>query len=185
VRAPRLAGIFVLVLAGPLTAQSAPPTPAPTTVKPAAPASSKSPRAPIDFSGVWEIDLQASKGVSTSMGKAVISIRQNGDRIWIEPIEQVRPYLAAEELIVDGKKYEKAVGRGDKGTVEAQWAKDRKSLWIQTVTNGEDGEEVAFQRSQWELKDGGKTWARRTWTVRKGDTRQSILIFRKRPAAKP
>src|SRR5512143_1733378 len=119
------------------------------------------------------------------MQKAVLSIRQNGDRLWIEPVEQPRPYLSADEIVVDGKLSEKAVGRGEKGTVQAHWGKDRKSLWIQTVTKSPEGAEVAFQRTQWELKDGGKTWIRKTWTVQKGETRESLLVFHKRPGEKP
>ncbi len=172
-----------LAVASVLRAQSAPPTPRPTL--PAPPPVRGAKATPIDFSGVWDIDVNASQGLSTSMKKAVLSVRQNGSRIWIEPVEQPRPYLSADEIVVDGKLYEKAVGRGEKGTVQAQWGKDRKSLWIQTVTKSDDGAEVAFQRTQWELKDGGKTWTRRTWTVQKGDSRESFLVFRKRPGASP
>ena len=173
-----------LLAAGvPAGAQTAP-TPRPTL--PAPPPPKKGAKiVPLDFGGVWEIDLKVSEGVSTSMGKAVLAVRQNGDRLWIEPIEQPRPYLSADEIVVDGKLYEKAIGRGDKGTVQAQWGKDRKSLWIQTVTKNPEGDEVAFQRSRWELKDGGNTWTRKTWTIQKGKTRESLLVFRKRPGEKP
>jgi hypothetical protein len=182
VPAALLAAVLVAASAG---AQTAPPTPRPTLPAPPPPAKGAKPGAPLDFSGVWDIDLKASQGVSTSMGKAVISVRQNGEHLWIEPIEQTRPYLSADEIVVDGKLYEKAVGRGDKGTLQAQWGKDRKALWIQTVAKNPEGEEVAFQRSRWELKDGGNTWTRKTWTVQKGQTRESFLVFRKRPGVKP
>ena len=172
-----------LLAAAALRAQAAPPTPRPTL--PAPPPAKNSKTAPLDFSGVWEIDLEKSKGVSTSMKRAVLSIRQNGGRLWIEPIEQPRPYLSAEEIVVDGKLYEKAIGRGDKGTVQAQWATDRKSLWIQTVTSNAEGAEVAFQRSQWTLSEKGTVWTRHTWTIQKGNNRESILVFRKRPGAPP
>ncbi len=108
-------------------AQAAPPPTAPPQPAP------KVAKAPLDFSGVWELDAKASKGVSKNMEKAVISIRQSGDRIWIEPIEQKRPWLVADEIVVDGKVYEKAIGGGKKGSVQAQWGKDKKSLWIQTT----------------------------------------------------
>ena len=167
-----------------LRAQAAPPTPRPTLPAPPSAKGAKT-AAPLDFSGIWDIDLDNSDGISTSMKRAVLSVRQNGSRIWIEPAEQARPYLSADEIVVDGKLYEKAIGRGEKGTVQAQWAKDRKSLWIQTVTTNAEGAEVAFQRSQWSLKDGGKVWTRHTWTVQKGQNRESILVFRKRPGAAP
>ena len=166
-------------------AQAAPPTPRPTLPAPPPPAKGAKATTPMDFSGIWDIDLANSEGVSTSMKRAVLSVRQNGSRIWIEPVEQPRPYLSADEIVVDGKLYEKAIGRGEKGTVQAQWAKDRKSLWIQTVTTSEEGAEVAFQRSQWTLTDGGKVWTRRTWTIQKGQNRVSLLVFKKRPGAAP
>ena len=180
-----LAAAAAVLGAAVLRAQAAPPTPRPTL--PAPPPSSKSVKAtaPLNFSGVWDIDLENSQGVSTSMKRAVLSVRQNGSRIWIEPVEQPRPYLSADEIVVDGKLYEKAIGRGEKGTVQAQWGKDRKSLWIQTVTTNGEGAEVAFQRSQWSLSDGGKVWTRRTWTVQEGQNRESLLIFRKRPGPAP
>ncbi|HKD18003.1 MAG TPA: hypothetical protein VKG23_09045 [Thermoanaerobaculia bacterium] len=179
-------GFAAAVLAAAVVgAQAAPPTPRPTLPSPPPPARGAKAGAPLDFSGVWEIDLARSEGVSTSMKRAVLSVRQNGSRIWIEPVEQPRPYLSADEIVVDGKLYEKAIGRGEKGTVQAQWAKDRKSLWIQTVTTNGEGAEVAFQRSQWLLTEGGKVWTRHTWTVQKGQNRESLLVFNKRPGAAP
>jgi len=178
-----LAAAAAAFAAAVLKAQAAPPTPRPTL--PAPPPAKGAKTVPLDFSGVWEIDLDKSEGVSTSMRHAVLSVRQNGGRLWIEPIEQPRPYLSAEEIVVDGKLYDKAIGRGDKGTVQAQWAKDRKSLWIQTVTTNPEGAEVAFQRAQWSLSDGGKVWTRHTWTIQKGNNRESLLVFKKRPGARP
>jgi hypothetical protein len=118
------------------------------------------------------------------MQGAVISIRQNGDRIWIEPVDRSRQFLSSDEIVADGRLYEKAVGRGMKGTVQAAWAKDRKSLWIQTVTKDEQGTQVAFQRAQWALKDPN-TWTRRTWTVQKDQNRESRLVFHRQTPAAP
>ena len=179
------AGALLLAFsASAVPAQIAPPpspTPAPTRPSSPSPKSGKPARAPIDFSGTWEIDAAQSQGMSTSMRDAVISIRQNGDRIWIEPVDRSRKFLSSEEIVVDGRLYEKALGRGMKGTVQAAWAKDRKSLWIQTVTKNAEGERVAYQRAQWTLKDPN-TWMRRTWTVQQDDNRESILVFRRQKA---
>ncbi|HEY1434921.1 MAG TPA: hypothetical protein VGG65_06065 [Thermoanaerobaculia bacterium] len=180
--AAALAGAVVLAGRN-AAAQAAPPTPAPTAVRPAP--TGKAPKAPLDFAGTWEIDLTASKGVSKNMEKAVLTVRQNGDRIWIQPIEQRRPYLTADEIVVDGQKYEKALGRGMRGSVQAEWGKDKKSLWIQSVTSSDENPKVAFQRSVWELKDGGKVWSRRTWTVQNNENRETLLVFKKREAAIP
>ncbi|HVQ54384.1 MAG TPA: hypothetical protein VMT25_04350 [Thermoanaerobaculia bacterium] len=158
-------------------AQAAPPPTAPPQPAP------KVAKAPLDFSGVWELDAKESKGVSKNMEKAVISIRQNGDRIWIEPIEQKRPWLVADELVVDGKVYEKAIGGGKKGSVQSQWGKDKKSLWIQTTASTEENPDSGWTRAVWELKDGGKTWTRRTWSFSQAEKRESFLVFRKRKPA--
>ena len=153
--------------------------PAPTAPPRAAP---KVAKAPLDFSGVWELDPKESKEVSKNMEKAVISIRQSGDRIWIEPIEQRRPWLVADEIVVDGKVYEKAIGGGKKGSVQAQWGKDKKSLWIQTTAGTEGNPDSGWTRAVWELKDGGKTWTRHTWSFSEDAKRESLLVFRKRAA---
>ena len=179
-RASRLAAAAAAFVAAAFLGAQA--VPAPTVPPKAAP---KTARAPLDFSGVWEIDLKESKGVSKNMEKAVISIRQNGDRIWIEPIEQRRPWLVADEIIVDGKLYEKAIGGGRKGSVQADWGKEKKSLWIQTAAGTDVNPDSGWTRSVWELRDGGKTWTRRTWTFQKDETRESFLVFRKRKGKKP
>jgi hypothetical protein len=183
------AGILAAALglgfaAGTLTAQIAPPTSPPTAASRAS-TSSKTPKVPLDFSGVWEIDRTQSRGVSKNMESAVLSVRQNGDRIWLEPVEQKKPYLVSEEIVVDGQLYEKAMGAGRKGTVQAQWGKDKKSLWIQATTGSEENPNGAIQRTVWRLREGGKVWTRQTWTVQKGEqTRESFLVFRKRDAKK-
>ena len=173
------AALLVGLSAAALSAQIAPPpspTPAPTKPAPTSKKKATPARAPIDFSGTWEIDAAQSQGMSANMREAVISIRQNGDRIWMEPVDRSRKYLSSEEIVVDGRLYEKALGRGMKGTVQAAWAKDRKSLWIQTVTKNGEGERVAYQRAQWTLKDPN-TWLRRTWTVQQDNNRESLLVF--------
>jgi hypothetical protein len=181
------AGALLVFSAAALAAQIAPPaTPTPAPTKPSSPSgkSARPARAPIDFSGTWEIDPAQSKGLSTSMREAVISIRQNGDRIWMEPVDHSRKYLSSEEIVVDGRLYEKALGRGMKGTVQAAWAKDRKSLWIQTVQKNAEGERVAYQRAQWTLKDPN-TWMRRTWTVQQDNNRESVLVFHRQTSPAP
>lgn len=177
-RAAQLAAAVVFGVAALLGAQAAPTPTAPPQPAP------KIAKAPLDFSGVWELDAEQSKNVSKNMEKAVISIRQSGDRIWIEPIEQQRPWLVADEIVVDGRVYEKSIGGGKKGTVQAQWGKDKKSLWIQTSA-GTEGTDSGWTRAVWELKDGGKTWTRHTWTFSKDQRRESMLVFRKRAPKKP
>ena len=165
-------------------AQIAPPPTPTASPKKAAPGHAKPARAPIDFSGTWEIDASKSTGVSTNMEGAVLSIRQNGDRIWLEPVDRSRRFLSSDEIVVDGRLYEKAVGRGMKGTVQAQWAKDRKSLWIQTVTKDAEGAQVAYQRAQWALPDPN-TWTRRTWTIQQDQNRESFLVFHRQKVVAP
>jgi hypothetical protein len=102
----------------------------------------------------------------------------------MEPVDHSRKYLSSEEIVVDGRLYEKALGRGMKGTVQAAWAKDRKSLWIQTVQKNAEGERVAYQRAQWTLKDPN-TWMRRTWTVQQDNNRESVLVFHRQTSPAP
>ena len=118
------------------------------------------------------------------MEGAVLEVRQNGNRIWIEPIEGPGPNIAAEEIVVDGRLYEKALGAGQKGTLEAAWGKDGQSLWLQAVVRTEETPDAARQRMIWRLRDGGKTWTRQTRTLQPGGAKDTFLVFRKRETAK-
>lgn len=172
---------FALLAAAILRAQTPAPTARPKRARTPAP---KSAKPPLDFSGVWAIDAKASRGVSPNMEGAVLSVRQNGDRIWIEPIDQKRPKLLSEEIIVDGKLYEKAIGRGQKGSLQAQWGKDDQSLWLQAIASTDENPNAAVQRMVWRIRDGGKVWTRQTWTIQKDGTKETFLVFRKRVAEK-
>ena len=184
---PALA-VLLLSRAVSAPAQEAPAVPNATPPAPAKHATPKAKRAgpPLDFSGVWELDAKASHGVSPAMEKgAVLSVRQNGNHIWIEPIERKKLTVLSEEVIVDGRKYEKALGTVKKGTLVADWGKDGTSLWLQVEVPGEDGGPPSgSQRAIWRLRDGGTVWTRQTRTVTKDDVKDTFLIFRKREAEK-
>ena len=115
---------MVLLGAGALASQAAAPAGAPRASRTPR-KTSRSANPPLDFTGVWELDAKASQGVSQNMEGAILSVRQNGNRIWIEPIEQKHPNLLSEEIVVDGRLYEKTVGRAQKGTLLAAWGKDK------------------------------------------------------------
>ena len=110
------------------------------------------------------------------MTEAVLSVRQDGNKISIEPIEQKRPYLLSEQIVADGQPYKKAVGPKQKGTVTAGWAKDNQSLWLQVVAGTAD-EPVGAQRAVWRLEDGGKTWIRQTSSIQPNGTKETLLRF--------
>lgn len=165
-----------ILAAAVLAAQS--PTAAPKPAR--TPAKTKKARPPLDFTGTWVLDPAASQGVSKQMEGAVLEVRQNGNRIWIEPIEGPRLTIAAEEIIVDGRLYEKALGAGQKGTLEAAWGKDGQSLWLQAVVGTDETPDAARQRMIWRLRDGGKTWTRQTRTLQPGGAKDTFLVFRKR-----
>lgn len=174
------AAAAVLLAASAVWAQTAAPSPTPQRKAARTPGPAKSRAAPINFSGVWVLDPQASRGVSPSMEGAVIRVRQNGNRIWIEPIEQKDHKLNSEEIVVDGRLYEKALGGSQKGTVEAAWGKDGTSLWIEAVVGTAENPRVASQRMIWRLREGGKVWTRQTRTLQADEVKDSFLVFRKR-----
>jgi hypothetical protein len=169
--------VLAALLAAPLSAQVAPPADAPNAAR--TPGKAQNARPPLDFSGVWVLDAKASRGAPSHMTEAVLSVRQDGNKIWIEPIEQKRPYLLSEQIVADGRPYEKAVGAKQKGTVTAGWAKDNRSLWLQVVA-GTAEEPVGAQRMVWRLEDGGKTWIRQTSSIQPNGTKETLLVFRKR-----
>lgn len=166
-----------LCLAAFAAAQEAPvptpsPKPPPKNAKPAPP--------PVDFSGVWELDTQASHGVVPAMVNAVLKVQQNGNRITIEPIGQnASEHLMAEQIIVDGQKYEKNLGK-DKGTLVAKWGNDG-TLWMEAVIATPQDPRAAVQRMIWHLRDFGNTWTRQTRTVSLDHSKDTFYVFRRRP----
>jgi hypothetical protein len=135
---------------------------------------------PLDFTGVWVLDPAASQGVSKNMEGAVLSVRQNGNRIWIEPIESKGARILAEEIVVDGHVYEKSMGRKQKGTLVAEWSPDRTMLSLEAVAGTDENPRAAVQRMIWRLRDGGKTWTRQTRTFQPGGPKDTFLVFRRR-----
>ena len=174
---------FVLAAAGMLgavlLAQTAP-APKSSTPKPKA----RSEKVPLDFSGVWVLDPDASTNVAPQMAGAVLQVRQNGNRIWIEQIESPERQILSEQIVVDGKKYEKSLGGGLKGTLEAQWGNDGTSLWLQAIAGQEGDPSSAVQRMVWRLRENGKLWTRQTMTIQPSGTKETFLVFRKRDPKK-
>jgi hypothetical protein len=169
-----------LILGAGLLFGQATPAPKKSTPKP----KSKSEKAPLDFSGVWVLDPGASTGVAPQMANAVLQVRQNGNRIWIEQIESPERHILSEQIVVDGKKYEKSLGAGQKGTLEAAWGNDGTSLWLQAIAGQEGDPSSAVQRMVWRLREGGKMWTRQTMTIQPSGTKETFLVFRKRETGK-
>ncbi len=140
---------------------------------------------PTDFTGVWELDPKASSGGAPNMDKAVLEVTQRKNRIWIQPLEKTRTAVIAEEVVVDGRPYEKALGHKSRGTLTAKWGTDAKSLWLEVVAGPEDDPRAAVQRSVWRLSDNRKVWVRETVSLQRGSTKQSRLVFRRREKKSP
>ena len=162
------------------------------TVPPRSPTAAKPRKArgaewpPLDFSGVWELDPKMSAGGSWRMADAVLSVRQKGNRIFIEPIETKGKKLLAEEIVADGRPYEKMVGTAGKGLVTAQWSPDGKKLFIEITAGPPENPREAIQHSVWELSSDGTVWIRESVSVSKKGGGRTRLVFRKRvTAAKP
>lgn len=183
-RGPAAWAAAVLLAASAAAAETAAPSPSPKPPVARTPRAAKPKAAPINFSGVWVLDPQESRGVSPSMEGAVLRVRQNGNRIWVEPIEQKEHKLNSEEIIVDGRLYEKALGGAQRGTVEAAWGKDGTSLWIEAVVGTAENPRVASQRMIWRLREGGKVWTRQTRTLQADEAKDTFLVFRKREEEK-
>ena len=112
------------------------------------------------------------------MRGAVLSVEQKGNHIRILPLGH-RDKLLGDEIVADGRPYEKALGNG-KGVVTAGWSKDRGSLWLE-VTGGTSGEpRAAIQRSVWKLSSDRKTWIRHSVSSSGGERAESRLVFRRR-----
>jgi hypothetical protein len=140
------------------------------------------PKPPLDFSGTWTLDPKESMNVSSQMRGAVLSVRQSGNRIWISSVKAdkgPRSRILSEEIVVDARPYEKALGPAGKGLVTAGWAADGKSLWIEVAAGPPENPGEAIQRSVWRLSEDRQTWVRESVSVSKGHSGRARLVFRK------
>ena len=140
------------------------------------------PKPPLDFSGTWTLDPKSSVNVSAQMQGAVLSVRQNGDRIWISPVKAEagpRSRILSEEIVADARPYEKALGPAGKGLVTAGWARDGKSLWIEVAAGPPENPGEAIQRSVWRLSEDRQVWVRESVSVSKGHSGRARLVFRR------
>ena len=141
------------------------------------------PPPPLDFSGVWALDAKVSRNVSLQMRDAVLSVTQSGDRIWISAVQTPgahRQAILSEEIVADGRPYEKTLGPAGMGIVTAGWAKDGKSLWIQVLAGAAEDPGSALQRSVWKLSADKTVWTRDSVSVSRGQAKTARLVFRKR-----
>ena len=141
------------------------------------------PPPPLDFSGVWALDAKASRNVSSHMRDAVLTVTQTGDRIWISPVQSAgarRQPILSEEIVADGRPYEKTLGPAGMGVVTAGWAMDGKSLWIQVRAGAAEDPGSALQRSVWKLSADKMVWIRDSVSVSMGKAATTRLVFRKR-----
>jgi len=171
--------LLVLLLAAALPAAPAagrPAAPKPTAV-PAPPPR----RAPLDFSGVWELDERGSRNVPSNMRAAVLSVTQAGNRIRIEPIQEGKHILlSADQIVADGRTYEKNVGLKTRGYVTAAWSPDRASLRLEITAGPDENPRESVQRSVWTLSKDRKVWVRQSVSAREGKTSTTRLVFRRR-----
>jgi hypothetical protein len=139
-------------------------------------------RPPLDFSGTWELDPKLSVNVSSQMAGAVLSVTQKGNRIWISPVtaeQGPRQRILSEEIVVDGRPYEKALRPAGKGLVTAGWAKDGTSLWIEVEAGPPENPLAAVQRSVWKISQDRTVWVRESVSVSQGHSSRARLVFRK------
>jgi hypothetical protein len=149
---------------------------------------------PLDFSGTWKLDEAASANVSPNMIGAILVVEQKGDHIRVTPAPQGagKVRLAGDEIVVDGRPYEKSVG-GAKGVLTARWSADGKALELELSGTAPEKGPKMIQTVSWSLSADGSTWLRETRTAGQGRVRVTRLVFRrqkpepstKSPPAKP
>ena len=113
------------------------------------------------------------------MRGSVLNVRQTGNEIYISPMDPSKSHLMAEEIVVDGRPYLKTLGNTGKGQLVADWAKDRKSLWLEMTAGPEDNPRQVVQRGHWSLSDDRKTWLRQSVSLQNGKRKESTLVFRR------
>jgi hypothetical protein len=174
-----------LTIAASLSAAATPAPKSPPKRTPA-PARAGAPGSVTDYSGVWELDAAQSQGGASNLDGAVLEVSQKGDHIWIQPLGRTRTTLLAEEVVADGRSYEKGIGEKDgrRGTLTAKWGSDAKSLWLEVTVGTDEEPRAAVQRSVWRLSEDRSTWVRETITLAHGAARRSRLVFRRQDPRK-
>jgi hypothetical protein len=137
---------------------------------------------PTDFSGIWEFDKQSSSP-SRHLQNSVLEVTQKGERIRIQPLGKTRNLVLAEEVVVDGRAYEKSLGN-QKGTLTARWGEDGRSVWLEVVAGTDEDPRAGVQRSVWRLSQDRNVWMRETATMHKGSTQTSRAVFHRQDAGK-
>jgi hypothetical protein len=162
-----------------------PPTPSSPRSSKAGSAAKPRASAPIDFSGTWEFDEKNSINANYHYIGSVLSVTQSGNHIWIQPVKQGRGSgVLAEEIVADGRPYEKAMGPAGKGTVTAEWSEDKTALRIEARAGPEGKPSAeATQSMLWRLSADRKLWLRESTSVSQGKSKSSRLVFRRISAA--
>ena len=133
---------------------------------------------PLDFSGTWKLDTRLSVNISPNMKDAVLIVEQKRDRIRVSPAPQGpgKVNLAAEEIVADGRAYEKAVG-GGKGILTARWSADGRALEMELTGGPPENPRQAVQTIRWTLSADRSRWVRETRTTGEGGPRVTRLVF--------
>jgi hypothetical protein len=130
------------------------------------------------------VDASASAGGSPNLEGAILQVTQTGDHIWIQPASGSRGHILSEEVVADGRSYEKTLGKAGKGILVAKWGTDARSLWLELTGGPEDDPRGSVQRSLWRLSEDRSTWVRETVTVVHGTARQSRIVLRRQDPKK-
>lgn len=138
---------------------------------------------PTDFSGIWEFD-EHSSSPSRHLKNSVLEVTQKGERIWIQPLGKTRNLVLAEEVVVDGRTYEKSLGNNQKGTLTARWGEEGRSVWLEVVAGTDEDPRAGVQRSVWRLSQDRNVWVRETATMHKGSTQTSRAVFHRQDPGK-
>lgn len=141
---------------------------------------------PTDFSGIWELDEKSSSLPSRHLQNSVLEVTQKGERIWIQPLGKTRDRVLAEEVVVDGRAYEKSLGNKERGTLTARWGEEGRSVWLEVVAGTDEDPRAGVQRSVWRLSQDRNVWVRETVTMHKGSasTQRSRAVFRRQDPGK-
>lgn len=141
-------------------------------------ATTPAPKAPLDFSGTWKIDMTSSLNVSPNMKDAVLIVEQRGDKIRVSPARQApgKVLLSGEEIVADGRAYEKGVG-GGRGILTARWSADGRALEMELTGGPPENPRQAVQVSRWTLSADRATWVRETRTTGNGKSRSNRVVF--------
>jgi hypothetical protein len=129
--------------------------------------------------GDWRLDDRASKNVPDSLKGVDLKIWLKGKELYTQRLFEGANVGEALMVPLDGVPTERDIGKGQKGTIQAQWKANGKLL-EQIVKTTAANFLAVVQTTLITVTEDGKVMTRVQTTVQGSDTTERVLIYRRK-----